>query len=285
MAENCIIGTPRWTGRATFTGGSWHVTYPVSNLKRLPLSYVARSTDALAASTQFVATLSEDSPVRLIALVRHNLTLAATFRVRLYSDAGLTELVYDSEVIDVWPVVYPASTIEWEDNNWFTGKYTDEEIAGYVWTRPLWLGAVYIARAIKVEIFDATNPAGYVEVGLCEIAQGWQASVNFAYGLEHGFESRSEGQEALGGEMYFDRRPLKRLARGEIRMLPHDEAMAKGGEFFRRHDKAEPFLWFPFPDTQVHWVRDTYLARNAELPLMALARFGRDRFPFSFREV
>lgn len=285
ITGNAILGFNRWTDDITFSGGSWNASYPSSNLKLLPLARVARSSDALAASTQFVATLSQSRPIRLVALVRHNCSLTATFRVRLYSDTGLTSLVYDSGTLDVWPPVYSSTYLEWADANWWHRKYTSDEIAGYPWTRPLWLGQVYSARAVKVEITDTANSAGYVQVGLCEIAQGWQASHNFRYGVEFGFEDGSEGQAALGGAEYFDQRPLKRVVRGEIPGLTHDEAMTRGYELFRRYGRVTPFLWFPFPGTTLHWLRDTFLVRNAELPLLAHASFGRDRFPFSFREV
>lgn len=285
MAENCIFGFNRWTEEAAFTGGSWNATYPATNLGSLPLSKVARSSDATTASTQFVATFSQQRPIRLLALVRHNCSLDASFRVRLYGDTGLTELVYDSGWLNVWPACYSPENLDWEDDNWWTGGYTEDEIQGYPWTRPLWLGQAWLARAIKVEIDDTGNDDGYVQLGLCEIAQGWQPSNNFRYGLEQGFESRSDSQQALGGAEYFDQRPLQRVARGEIPGLSHDEALERGFELLRRSDRVTPFLWFPFPDSSEHWLREVYLARFSELGLLGHVSFNRDRFPFAVREV
>lgn len=285
MAEHCIFGFNRWTEDAVFSGGSWNATYPVTNLGSLPLSRVARSSNATIAATQFVATLSQSRPIRLLALVRHNCSLTATFRVRLYGDTGLTELVYDSGWIDVWPACYSSENLEWEDDNWWTCGYTAEEVEGYPWTRPLWLGQVWLARAVKVEIDDTTNSDGYVQSGLCEIAQGWQPTNNFRYGLEHGLEDPSESQRALGGAEYFDERPLQRVVRGELPGLSHDEAMERGFELQRRSGRVRPFLWCPFPDSPEHWLRDTFLARHAELGLLGHVSHQRDRFPFSLREV
>lgn len=283
--KNAIIGFPRWTAEASYSGGSWSATYAAGNLNSEPLARVARSTDAALASTQFVATLTTQRPVRLVAPVRHNLTRNAKMRGRIYSDAGMATLEHDTGWFDVWPIVYPLEYCNWEDPYWWTGKYTDEEMAGYTWTRPVWLDRAYIARTIKVEFDDTANPAGYVELGLFEIAQGWQPSVNFRYGKEFGFVGGAELQEALGGVEYADDRPLRRVVVGSIGLLPHDEAMMRAFELQRQYQKKTPFLWFPDPANETHWLRECFLARNGELPLLALASHGRDNFPFSLREV
>ena len=110
MSERAVIGFPRWTELLTLAGGSWAADYPLANLKTLPLSRVARSADATVASTQLTATLSPARPVRLVGLCRHNLSLAARYRLRLYQDAVLSTVLYDSGWGDVWPrVVWPSS--------------------------------------------------------------------------------------------------------------------------------------------------------------------------------
>lgn len=285
MSERCVIGWPRWTPVVTWSGGSWSATYPRTNLGTLPLARVARSTNATLASTQFVATLDKARAVRLMALVRHNITLNGKMRIRLYADAARTLEQYDSGWVNVWPEVYPYSTLEWEDDNYWTGNYTPEEIAGYPATRPIWLGRIITSRAVLVEIDDTTNPAGFVEVGLCEIAQGWQPSYNPAYGYTEGFRFRSEATEAQGGVKYFDRRDKPRVFRGEIQSLPRDEALARGFEVQRQADIDQPFFWFPFPDETAHWLRTAYLARLVDPGLLAYSRFQSTSLPISGEEV
>lgn len=285
MAERAIFGWPRWTDKVTLTGGSWNATYPRDNLKTLPLARVARSTDATVSSTQVIGTLDQARGVRLLALVRHNLTLAATFRLRLFSDAARTTQIYDSGVTNVWPAVYPTETLEWEDDNWWTGSYTTAELTGQQWVRPIWLGRLYVARAFELEIADTANPAGYVEIGLLEVAQGWQTTVNMAYGYQEGWRFRSVGVEALGGGMYFDRRDKPRVARGEVNYLPRDEAMARYFEMLRQQDLTDPLLWFPFPDETIHWLRTVWLARLVDPGLMAITVFDRNTVPFALEEI
>lgn len=286
-SNKAVLGFPRWTDKATFTsdGGAAAAGYGASNLGALPLAQVWRSADATAANTKFLAVLDQRRGVRLLALVGHNCSLAATIRIRLYSDAAATALLYDSGTEAVWPVVYPFGTLEWWQDNWWSGKYTAEEIAGYRPTRPFWLDQLYFARAIRVEITDGGNAAGTVECGLFEIAQGTQASVNFSFGAQYGFRFRSQAVEALGGVKYFERRDKPRVFKGEIQYLPRDEAMSAWFELHRQLDLDTPFLWMPNPTSTVNLLRECFLARTVDPGLLAYASPGRDRIPISLEEV
>jgi hypothetical protein len=283
--ERAVVGWPRWTSKVTLTGGSWNATYPRENMKSLPLARVARSADATLASTQVIGTLDKDRGVRLFALVRHNLSLAARYRLRLYQDAARTILLLDTGWVDVWPEVYPADQLEWEDDQWWTGKYSEDEIAGYTWTRPIWLGQLYLARAFHLEIDDTTNADGFVQLGLLEVAQGYQVRLNVRYGYQEGWRPRSPAVEALGGARYFDQRDKPRVARGEIKYLPRDEVMARWFEIVRQQDVVEPMLWFPFPEEEVHWLRTAMLARLTDPGLLTYSVHARGDVAFSLEEV
>lgn len=288
MANNesaIVIGFPRWTQKITFDadGATAAANYPVSNLGSLPVSHVWRSASAATANTKFAGTFDKERGVRLIGLVGHNLSLTALVRVRLYSDTGLTTVVYDSGWIDVWPAIYPYGTLEWEDDRWWTGQYTAEEITGYRWTRPFWLDRLYLCRGFRVEFNDTTNSDGYVQCGLCEMAQGWQASASVSLGAQLGFRFRSLSAEAIGGGKDHERRDKPRVLRGEINLMPHDEAMAYAFEQQRQLDEDIPFLVLLDPTTLS--IRESFLAKNVQPGLITLATGDADRVPISFEEV
>jgi hypothetical protein len=285
MNARCVIGWPRWTDKVTWSGGTWEAAYPRNNLGVLPLARVARSVDLDTDNTQFLATFDKQRPVRLMAIVRHNISLNGRVRIRLYGDTAETDLLLDSGWVNVWPEVYPYETLEWEDDAWWTGTYTLDEIAGYQPTRPFWFGRLYLTRAIRVEIDDPGNPDGFVQIGMAEIAQGWQPSFNFSLGYAEGFRFRTEETEALGGVKTFDRRDKPRVARGELQYLPRDEALARGFELLRQADIDQPFLWFPAPDERVHWLRRVMLARSVDPGLIGYAFPLRNTVPFNFEEV
>lgn len=285
MAANAVIGFPRFTESFGFSGGSWEALYPAANLRLLPLSRVARSTDADPASTQLVATTTTARLVQLLAFVGHNASLEGSFRIRLYADTGLGVLLQDTGWQQFWPPVYAYGSLPFGDPSFFTLKYSDEERAGLTWTRAVWLDRGHVARAVKVEIDDPDNSDGFFQCGLFEIAQGWPVSANFGYGAEYGFRGRTQSAEALGGARWFERRDKPRIFRGQVQYLARDEALARAFEQQRRHDLDQPFLWLPHPDEPLHWLRNAFLARNTELGLMSYAAFGRDRVPLALEEV
>jgi len=283
--ERAVFGWPRWTTDVAWSGGSWLAGYPLSNLSVLPLARVARSTSASLANTQIIGTLSAARSVRAFALARHNFSLAARLRLRMYGDVARAVLLLDTGWFDCWPSVFLPADLEWEEDNWWDGKATLADISGYAPTRPIWLGQAVYARAFLLEIDDTTNALGYVEAGLCEVAQGWQVSVNPGPDFAEGFRFRTESVEALGGSKAFDRRDKPRVARGTIEHLPRDEALGRGFEMLRQADLDEPFLWFPQPDETQHWVRTAYVARLVDPGLIGHASFSRSRFPFAVEEV
>jgi hypothetical protein len=280
-----IIGFTRWTDSVGYSGGSWDDEYPASNLTLLPLSRVARTTGRGLADTKVVGTFARGRPVRLFGIVRHNLTLDAEYRLRLYEDIERTVQIFDSTWREVWPRVYTDEQLEWEDDQWWSGRYSNDEIAGYNWTAPIWLEDLYFPASFLLEFNDQANPAGYIEIGLLEIAQGWQLGVNYAVGANVGLKHRTLESEALGGVKYFERRDAPRRFDGLINYLPHDEAMTKAFEHQRQLGIDLPFLWFPTPDNPLHWVRNSFLARNVEPKLITLAHQKRDLVPVAFEEV
>ncbi|MBS7792163.1 hypothetical protein KTR66_19345 [Roseococcus sp. SDR] len=283
--QNVVFGWPRWTPEIAWSGGEWQADWPASNAGVLPLARVARSASLGLAATQIVGTFPRDRIVQLFALVRHNLSVTARYRLRLYADAARSVTLADTGWDDVWPVLFPWPSLEWEDDRWWTGAYAAEDLEGYTWTRPIWLAAPILCRAFLLELADASNPSGYVELGLLEAARGWQPSRNPRYGYKSGIRSRSEMIEAIGGGQYFDRRAAPRIVSAEIPHLPRDEAMAWAFEMQRRQDVAEPMLWLPFPGEPLHWVRECMLARLKPPGPLSFSVYQRQDMAFELEEV
>jgi len=115
----------------TLSGGLWLGTAPLANLQQRLLSKVARSVDLLATSTRLDIDLGTASTiVRFVGMARHNLTTAATYRITASTTLGGADL-YDSTTLPVWPAVYLPEDLEWEDDNFWTGQLSNEEIVGY----------------------------------------------------------------------------------------------------------------------------------------------------------
>lgn len=82
---------PNRADDATLSGGSYETALPLTNGQGLELYEVARATDDAVASTQFAADLGASTyPIRLLALMAHNISLAGKVRVRGYDTLAVT---------------------------------------------------------------------------------------------------------------------------------------------------------------------------------------------------
>lgn len=285
--KNAIIGFPCHTPRSTPGNwtGSWQAGWPVSNLNSLPLGKVARSASAAPANTRFEILLPELLPVGLITLINHNATNAATVTVTAFSDAAGTNLVATVSNVEFWPSVYDTASLLWEDSRWWDGKYSDYEKFGSVPLLPIQLPEGAAAQLIRVQINDSANPAGYVQLGYCDVATANEQLINFKFGSQWGFRDRATALEAEGGGKIFNQRGDVRIFRGEINYLPDSQSRGLFYQMQRQLGVALPFVWLPFPDRPETWITDAFLARQVALDPLTMAMFARNTIPLNFEEV
>ena len=267
---NCMIGYPNRIDSAALSGGSWAASLPRANLQSRILGKVARSADATTASTKFDADLGVTKNIRAVAIVNHNCSIDAKWRVRGASDSGFTSVLFDSGWTDVWPAVYPSANLEWEEPNWWSGKYTDEQKTGYTWMAKILASANIVARYWRIEIEDPANAAGYIQIGRAFIGSVWQPSYNMSYGHRMGWETKTAVQEAISGAEYFQHRSPYRIKNLALDNLSTDEGLANAFEIQRRAGIDAEVLWIEDPDDTVHALRRSYLGRLRELsPIVA----------------
>lgn len=187
---NSMLAWPDRTMEATTTlsGGSWSGAMPLANLQNRLISKYAESTNDDAASTQWLETFATPRDVRVIGILGHNISLAGTIRVRGYSDADLTQLVYDTGVQYAWPQTFGADDVAVWPNNW-------------IWPLP----AVATARYWKPEVVDTANPDGKVRIGRCWLGPAFIPEIGVVYGAELGYESYSTTVRSKGGTPWHNR--------------------------------------------------------------------------------
>ena len=289
--RNPVIGFPRFTESVTYTASSAAADYPATNLGVLPLAQIWESTGV---SGEWIkGELDKPRGARFFLICRHNFSITATFRLRLYDDDAATqsELVFDSDTAEdfiggneVWPLVY-GDELEWEDDNWLTGKYTEEELSDTVWYRPIWLDRIYLFKSFRLDITDDSNTDGVLRVGMIDVSQGWQPSRGITPGHESGFEERTSTVTAHGGVDYHERLNKKRYFRGALPFLPRDEAKGKAFELLRQHDTNVPFAWLLDPTDTKHWLRDCFLAKNEKLSALQRGHRNYETVPLNHKET
>src|SRR5574337_1073977 len=166
--------------------------------------------------------------------------------LRARSSPSFSGLAYDSG----WRPAYgggaewsdPAAWPEWEDDGFWSGGLSAEEIEGYRATLVHVLPADVRAPYWRVEIADAYNAAGYVEIGRLFLGPVWQPVHNLGYGLTLEWVSRSNVAEAAAGGEYFEPRQAYRVVRGALPWLDTAEALGRAFEFQRRMDIIGEFV-------------------------------------------
>lgn len=262
---NAFIAFPNRTDEATLSGGSWVTSLPLTNLQNRLLGKVARSTNLLPASTTFTADLGRLRYMRLFSLINHNLSLDATFQIETSDFSDFSVIAYDSGVIPVWDSVYSTQQLEWEFDNFWFGQLTEEDREGFT------LNLVHIPnepvanRYVRFKFFDETNPDGYVQFGRLFLSGDWQPSINASYGLQLGYESRTQVDEALSGAEFFDERKAPRVVRFDINNLKDDEAMTRALDMQRILDTSGEVFFVYDPDDTLHLLRRSFLARPRQL--------------------
>lgn len=262
---NLMLGFPNLADSATLSGGAWAATLPRANLQNRTLGKKARTSDATTASTKFDIDLGSDKKVRAFGLIAHNLSMAATYRLRGSTAADFATTVYDGGTVDVWPVVYPSSSLDWEDGNWWSGKYSADQVAGVNWNLIVPLPVNYLARYWRLELTDTTNSAGYVEAGRLFIGPAWQPVKNLSYDAGLQWETPTTVQAALSGAEVFQRRDPARVVRFALDWMSVDEGLGNAYELQRRAGIDAEILFIFDPSDTVHAIRRQFLGRLRQL--------------------
>lgn len=258
---NTILAYANQIDNATLSGGSWVSTLPLTNLQDRRLGKLARSTDALEASTTFDIDLGSTRLLRVFALCGHNFSAAATRRFQFSAVEDFSSVVLDTGWVDVWPEVYPFGTVDWGSPNFWSGRYSEEEIAGYN------ASAVHIfdqstnARYVRVEISDEANLSGYVQMARVFVGDGWQPTRNMVYGASIGWIDRTGVQEARSGAEYFDIQRMPRIARFDLPAMSESEAMSNAFDIQRAMGTAGEMFFIWDPDDTTHALRRQFLCR------------------------
>lgn len=191
-----ILCWPNHVNKAAVSGGRWEQELPASNLLGSALAEQARSTDLALTSTQALFTLPRFRPVGVVALAAHNLTAVARWRVTVYFDEQAAEELWQSDWLRVWPAVYATSELEWEYDNYWGGEFDDADRESFTPLAWVFLPNPKIGQAVRIEIDDSSNTAGYVSFGRVFISRVWQPSYNMSYGVQWGYDIDTQFETA-----------------------------------------------------------------------------------------
>lgn len=270
MSHRILIGHPNRIDQAeTISGGAWSATLPLANLQNRLFSKVARSVDADPASTQFVMDYGTPQRLRIISLVAHNIGLQGRVRFEASTVSDFSSSVYDSGWVDVWTGLLTAEwnidELEWENDNYWTGTYSAEEIRGFTAVSTHILPQPVSARYWRISIDDAANDAGFVQIGRLFMGPAWQPRINYSWGAGLGYETNTAVEVALGGTEFFDPREPVRIFRFTLEWMRDDEGFGRALELMRRAGVHGEVFVVPDPSDPFQGLRRNFMGRFRQL--------------------
>lgn len=269
------IAYPNRAATAVVSGGSWQT--PVTCLLTRPLGEVARSASLSLAATRFDIDLQRLRAVSFIALVNHSFSIAARVRITMGSTAGGADL-YNSGWLDAWPPVRNIQMQSWRSENWWNGKLTDEERQQYPSDFTLQLPSSLLTRYMRVEIDDAANAAGYVEIGMLFVADAWQPVVNVDLGGSLLWQDKTAVEETEAGLEFFGQKARRRRASFRLSHLTTDEAMSRAFDLDGTLGISGDLYYITDTDDILHRIRRSFLGRleqTSEINHAGTDRYGK----------
>lgn len=144
--------------------------------------------------------------------------------------------------------------------------------------------SAFTARYWSVQISDAANADGYVDLGQLLITGGYTPTINFAYGAELGVDTQSTRQRTRSGVAYHDEQPRFRRFDFTLDNVDEDEFMVNIFDFQRRAGIHGQFFFVLNPADTTHMHRRAFRAVLERLIPAQLTYLTKHRQVFSIVE-
>jgi hypothetical protein len=221
--------------------------------------------------------------MRAFALVNHNLSRSATWRIQLGSAPGGAD-IYDSGDQLVWRISFDTGVVEWGDANWWEGRYDDESV-GHPFAAIFMAPADVAARYVRISLMDPFNPSGYVQLGRVFAGGGVSPAYNMSYGMSDAWESLTQVETTPGGTDYFDERRAGRVTRFVLDHLGQQSEFRSFFEMQRRLGVSGEVLYLPDASDMADAQLRGFLGRMRTLSPIEYPFFSTRRAAFELKEL
>jgi len=187
MAEKALFLASRYVQAATLAASSAMPLLPVTYLQKQEPDKVWRATGCTA--EWITLDLGTARACNGAGFVGVNWTAAATVRIRANSVADMTAAPLDTGSVSPWPA---------------TGKPTDEDWPIFA-CLVRWVNSTAY-RYWRIDIVDAANPDGYVELGRPYLANYFQPVFNVDINIGVGLDSPDQRTRTPAGKTFTDGR-------------------------------------------------------------------------------
>lgn len=291
---NVMVGFPNRIDGSLVTGGAWADAMPLANLKDRLLSRIARSINLEETSTTFLIDLGRRQSIKIFALVAHNMTLGARYRLEASNNADLSAPAL-SKTYDAWGRLaggrWDINALQWENRNYWLGGYTQEDIAGQTPVASQVFPLTVTARYWRVTILDRSNQAGFAQVGRVFMGDGFlEPTINMNWGANIAYEDATTVDTSLSGVEFFDPREPVRVVRFTLAHLSPEEGLGRALELTRRAGISREVFFVWDPDDKSYGSQRNFLGRLRQLQgletvKMMLGGSFIHSMPFEIKEI
>ena len=275
MPTNMIISSTNYSDAGTVTVDDAVGTLPITNLQDRQIVKIWRNTQTTA---QIDVDFGQGRIVDFAALIKHTISQTGKIRWRLSNASDFSSTVYDSGLIDAWPIVEEFGTLPWGVFSW--GGYLNITVAAqYTISTFAVLSSPVQARYLRIDISDPDNTDGYIQAGRLIAGPAYKPSINYANGVEFEFVDDSRITKSRGGQTFVDEIERFRRIRFELINLPENEMFQNVfNAIDRLRGVAQDILIIPQPDEPTTWITQNIYGRITQTsPIVnsALTFYGR----------
>lgn len=253
-----IIGAVNYVDSGTLTVDDEVASLPGTYLQDRQIVRVWRNTQLTA---QIDVDFGQGRILDFLALIKHNISTTGTIRWRLSNVSNFATTVYDSGVVDAWPIVEEYGTLPWGVFSW--GGYLNPTVAAeYTISAFDILDNTVQARYLRINISDPSNTDGYLQAGRLLAGPAYRPSINYANGVEFEFVDESRVTKSRGGQTFVDEVERFRRIRFDLINLPENEIFQN---VFNQIDRlkgiAGDVFIVPQPDKASTWITQNIYGR------------------------
>jgi hypothetical protein len=286
--ESYIVGLlyQNYADDAVYSGGNWvdSASIKLENLATPYMSEVARTASASPADTQFVVKFSRQQIIGGVALGAVSIRPDAQWRVRVYTDEGLTDLVYDSGTMPAPGTTVESASLEWEDDGFWEGVTVefDDLVKGI--TLIHLLPSDMAALCVKFDLLDDGNPAGFLDVGRAFVGKRWKPPKNYEFGIVLSFEDLTDEEESRNGTKFFNDRNIRRVQSFSFKLMPEETAAPDLFHMIMRTRRSQQVVIVPQPHKLDTYQREAFIGTLRQLPSLWREVFERVNTDFVVEE-
>lgn len=220
---------------------------PIANIRDYRPQYVAQALSTSATDTKFMVDLGQAYRIGLFHFQNLRVTSNATIRLQAGTDPTFATNLFDTGLVNGWPLDAEAlGTTAWGEFT-LTGEYASETFTAVGLSRYFIPPSVVIIRYIHVAISD-TTAAVPLQIGCFGACEVWEPSHNISYNWSLSLIDESDVPRVPFGTTHITKRGKRRRLSIGLGNMPKGEILSQGLDVIMSKGRSDPFVIVPMPD-------------------------------------